>query len=193
MPIIDSIDPATRRIYLHSDTVGVDLHPIDIYKEMRTLRRTDESLRKYNLFLGAAGNVSKGAGSFTERYVVCLEGTRIVPFGVSQSLKVVGTIITDEGTSGRDCFDRLPLSEGVEVDIDYQPPQVEVIQVNTGSGLSLEQEAWLQATNNMMLALYKINGLDPSSPMTVTETSRIAGDIVQSISDLTSSVTVSRT
>lgn len=193
MAIIDYIDPETRSIYLHSDTVGADLHPIDIYKEMRTLRRIDENLRKYDLFLGAAGNVSKGAGSFTERYVVCLNGTRIVPFNISQQLKVVGTIITDEGTSGRDCFNRLPLGANVEVDIDYQPPQVEIIQVSSGSGLSNQQNTILTSMNQMMLALYQMEGLDPQNPMTMHQTQRIAGNITQSITQALDSITIERT
>lgn len=203
--IIQSIDPVTRRVYLHADTVGADLHPIDIYKEMRTLRRTDESLRSFDLFMGAAGNVSKGAGSATERYVVLLDGTRIVPYDVSQSLKVVGTIITDDGNSGRDCFDRGPLSVGTEIDIDYQPPQVEVITVSTGSGLQPSEQAELSATatavtnqnamlntqNQMLLALYQLNGLDPDNPLFVSETQRIVGNITQSITTaLDGSVTV---
>lgn len=131
MAIVDSVDGESRRIFLHSDSVGVDLHPIDIYKEVRALRRTDESLRKFDNFLEAKGNDPKGSGKFTERYVVCLDGTRIIPYDTTQVLNVIGTVITDDEQEGVACFDRTGLTITSRVDINYVPPQVEVIEVNT--------------------------------------------------------------
>lgn len=145
MAVIDYIDGVNRDIYLHSDTVGASIHPIDIYKEMRELRRTNESLRVFSLFLEAKGNEDKGGGTATERYVVCKNGTRIIPYNVSHTLTVTGTIITDDGQSGISCFDRSPLSQSTIVDINYQPPQVEVITVSSGSGLSTEEHDKLMA------------------------------------------------
>jgi hypothetical protein len=136
MPVIDHIDAPNRDIYLHADTVGADLEPVDIYREMRALRRSDETLRPYDVFLTAKGYDQKGPGKYTERYVVCNLGTRIIPYDTSHTLTVIGTIITDDGQEGVACFDRSPLSPTTIVDINYQPPQVEVIEVNTGSGVS---------------------------------------------------------
>lgn len=133
MAIIDHIDATNRRIYLHADTVGVDLEPMDIYKEMRTFRRTDETVRPFDCFLESKGKEPKGSGKFTERYVVCLGGTRIVPYDVSQILTVIGTIITDDGQSGIACFDKSLLTVTTRVDIHYEPPQVEVIEVTVAS------------------------------------------------------------
>ncbi|RLD00694.1 MAG: hypothetical protein DRI46_06790 [Chloroflexi bacterium] len=144
MAYIDHIDPVTRRIYLHSDTVSMQtVNPIDIYKEMRTLRADDESLRPFDVFLSAFGNVSKGGGKFTERYVMENSGTKIIPYDASHTLTINGTIITDDGFEGIYCFDRAPLSPSTIVDINYVPPQVEVIVVSGGSGLSLEEHDWL--------------------------------------------------
>lgn len=148
MPVIDYIDGANRDIYLHADTVGAEVNPIDIYREMRTLRRTDESLRKWNLFLEAKGYDNKGPGKFTERYVVCLEGTRIIPFDVTHQITITGTIITDDGQEGISCFDRTPLSGSTVVDINYVPPQVEVIVVTGGSGLDAIQDEMLTEIYN---------------------------------------------
>ena len=86
MPVIESINGATREIFLHADTVGGAIHPIDIYREMRVLRKTDENLRKFDTFLTVKGNDAKGGGKFTERYVICNAGTRIVPFDTSHAL-----------------------------------------------------------------------------------------------------------
>jgi len=140
MTIIASIDAINRDIYLHADTVGGAVHPIDVYKEMRALRRTDESLRKYTVFLKAYGNVAKGAGKYTERYVQCINGTKIIPYDVSHQLTITGTIITDDGQEGVACFDRTPLTITTLVDINYVPPQVEIITVPTGGINLVEQD-----------------------------------------------------
>lgn len=142
MALISSIDGPARRIYLGVDSSTADFQPMDIYKEMRALRRTDENLRKYDVFLEGAGYVAKGGGKFTPRYVVCLSGTRIVPYDVTHTLTVIGEIITDEQTAGIECFDKTLLTPGVLVDIDYQPPQVEIIELGT-SGLTPEESAIL--------------------------------------------------
>ena len=57
----------------------------------------------------------------------------------SHALTITGTIITDDGYEGVHCFDRSLLSSDVTVDINYVPPQVEVITINTGSGLTTEE------------------------------------------------------
>lgn len=150
MPYIDHIDGPNRDIYLHSDTVSMgSIHPIEIYKEMRTLRASDASLQNFKLFLRAKGNESKGGGKSTERYVVCLDGARIVPYNVSHNLLITGVIITDDEQEGRACFDRSPLSPTTLVEIDYSPPQVEVVVVTTGgSALTTEEHDKLMALPN---------------------------------------------
>ena len=136
MALIDHIDGPNRDIYLDASTMGVDVHPIDVYKEMRTLRRTDESLRKFDIFLVAKGHESKGGGKYTEMYVIEMGGTRIIPYDADHELVIIGTIITDDGQSGVACFDRSPLSATTVVDINYQPLQVEVIEIASGSALT---------------------------------------------------------
>lgn len=158
MAVINYIDGPNRDIYLHSDTVGASIHPMDIYKEMRTLRKNDEDLRKYDVFLSAYGNVAKGGGKYTERYVRENAGTRIVPYDTSHTLTITGTIITDDGQEGIDCFDRGPLTSTTIVDINYIPPQVEVIQVSSGSGVSAQDvldiadQVWNEASSAHTIA-----------------------------------------
>lgn len=150
MPLIDYIDGANRNIHLHLDSVGVDVEPMEIYKEMRTLRRVNENLRKFDLFLSSHGKDPKGAGKFTERYVKELQGTRIIPYDGSHTLNVTGVIITDDGQEGIACFDKTLLSPTTLVDIDYQPKQVEVIEVATGSALTPEESAMLALIVNIL-------------------------------------------
>jgi hypothetical protein len=157
MALISSIDGPNRRIYLGLDSTSSDFQPMDIYKEMRTLRRTDENLRKYDAFLEGAGYVAKGGGKFTPRYVICKTGTRLVPYDGNHTLTVIGEIITDEQTSGIECFDKTLLTPGVLVDIDYQPTQVEIIERGT-SGLTPEESAKL--TNIDTISMYQMKILD---------------------------------
>ena len=143
--MIDHIDPATRTIYLDNTTVNTTIQPIDIYRKMRELRRTDEELRKYDLFMTMKGAEKKNPDGSrrTERYLVLLNGTLIAPYDTSHILTIDGTIITDDGLEGVECFNRADLSPNVEVDINYVPKQVEVITVNLsgGSGASAK-ELW---------------------------------------------------
>ncbi len=154
MALIASIDGPTRRILLDASTVGASVNPIDIYKEVRTMRRLDENLRKYDTFFTAFGNIAKGGGKFTERYVQCNLGTRIVPFNATQELTITGVIITDDAQEGTACFDRTPLSPTTVVDINYVPPQVEVVRA----------DAELQAINSISfnggVLIDEIDGID---------------------------------
>ena len=143
MAIIDHIDLEARRIYLSAATVGVDFNPMNAYKEMRTLRATNEQLRKGDVFMKGGGHIYKGGVKYTERYVTLLKGTRFVPYDATQVLTIVGTVITDEGTEGIQCFDRNSLTVTTVVDLVYIPPQVEVIEISTGSGLSAEESTKL--------------------------------------------------
>lgn len=143
MALVATIDGPNRDIYLSSNTVGVDIIPMNIYKEVRTLRRLNEDLRKYGMFISAFGNVDKGGGKATERYIQLNSGTRIIPYDVSHVLTITGIMITDDGQEGIACFDRTPLSGSTNVDINYIPPQVEIITVIGGSGLSVAQSETL--------------------------------------------------
>jgi len=72
--------------------------------------------------------------------VTLLEGTRIVPFDTDQELTITGVIITDDGQEGVAAFDRSNLNANTQVDINYEPKQVEVIVVTTGgSALTTEE------------------------------------------------------
>jgi len=193
MTVIASIVPDyPARIHLHSDTVDADVHPLAIYQEVRALRRTDESLRKFDMFCTMFGKVAKGGGKFTERYLRLNNDCRIVPFDTDHELTITGTIITDTGQEGTACFDRSPLSVATIVDINYVPPQVEVIEGSGGGGSgATPQEIWEYATRTLtggtvglsveqatqLKELWQLQGLDPSNPMTVTQTQRLVDAI----------------
>jgi len=130
MPLIASIDGPNRRIYLDISTVNAAINPIDLYKEARTLRRLDETLRKYVNFISSLGGTPTGTGKFTQRITVLEAGTRIFMYDTNQELTIVGKIITDDGKEGARCFDRSNLTATtLYADITYNPPQVELINV----------------------------------------------------------------
>jgi len=119
MTTIASIAPEyPTRIYLHSDTVGTSVHPVEIYREVRALRQSDESLRAFDMFCTMFGNVSKGGGTYTERFLRLNNDCRIVPFDTDHELTITGTLITDDGQQGIACFDRSSLDSNTTVDIN---------------------------------------------------------------------------
>ena len=125
---IDSIELSEKRIYL---AAGVrEYHPVDdIYKEVRALRRTDESLRSFDMPLVASGNVSKGGGKFTPRLVTFRFGWKIVPEDVSHTLTITGEQITEDGQSGAAVIDFGPISSTSKIVVNYEPPSAEIIVI----------------------------------------------------------------
>ena len=185
MPVIDHIDAEARRVYLSSDTVGVDFDPMVAYTEMRDLRKTDETLRPFDVFLKGLGKIPKSPGKYTERYTMLQDGCLLVPYNTTHILTVIGTVITDAGQEGALCFDKSLIDVTSNVDIHYQPPQVEIIEIETGGGTGLteEQAAALDMTRYQEKSVFidterLVNGdgsaLDPFN--TVTDTTDFAED-----------------
>lgn len=145
-PVIDFIDPSVspRRIHLRA---GVrEYHPVDdIYKEVRQLRQDDESLRPYDMFVSAGGNVKKLAdGSLrTPRYAI-FNNTVVVPANdADHDLRVTGEQLFAPGfgeepiAGGVAIIDKTPLS--VAVNVDYTPAEAEVIVVTVSAALTMQQ------------------------------------------------------
>lgn len=136
MPVVASVDYAARRIYLAAQTVDADLDTMDVYREVRALRRTTEAHRRYKPMIEAGGNIVKITGvSRTPAYVRLLYGCRIVPYnGTSHKIRLVRDTFTDNGLAGRDCFDRGPLPVSIDVDIDVDFPEIEIREVVVSGG-----------------------------------------------------------
>lgn len=127
-PKIDHLDTSAKLIYLGTGVRSI--HPIDdIYKEIRYLRSTTDTLQQYINPVSGGGAVPKGGGKYTPRYAVFNNGWRLVPEDVDHILNVTGEQLTAEGGSGSACFDFTILSSGTTVVINYEPPAAEVIQV----------------------------------------------------------------
>ena len=135
-PIVLTWDGVNRRIYLKA---GVsDYFPIeDIYHEYRNVRRLDESLRPFEPLLKAEGNTAKGSGAFTPRYVVLLDGTKIVPFNETLQINQLGDMITDDPDTDATLYDISGLT--VAKPIFIKPSEAETIQLNS---LSIEYSSY---------------------------------------------------
>lgn len=142
-PVIDYIDTATRRIYLLAGIT--EYHPVtDIYHEVRNLRRTNESLRPYDIFVTAEGSVPKNVAGTkrTPRYAV-FNNCKVV---LSGDTVISGEQLYADATgakvgSGKDCIDKV-LSPA-DAYADYEPSEAEFTLIATGSGLSVDQDAKL--------------------------------------------------
>ena len=149
-PVVDTWDGTNRLIYLKQ---GVsDFFPIeDIYHEYRYNRRTDEDLRKYEPLLRAEGNVPKGAGAFTPRYVVLLDGTKIVPYDEVLRINQLGDMITDDPDVDPSLYDT---SLTVPKVIYIKPSEAETIVLEVGmTDIEIAEAVW-----NSLTITYNLSG-----------------------------------
>ena len=151
MAQLNSIDFAAQRIYLHADTVTQGVDGFLLYDEIRSYIATTAAAQNYSLPIQKQGYLPKGGGNFTPKFVTMLSGWRIVPYdGVSHTLVILVELISADGLSDKDVFDRSSLI--IEVDIDVGYDQVEIVEVNTGSGVSAQDITDIaEATRNLLL------------------------------------------
>jgi hypothetical protein len=141
MAVVASVNYTTKRIYLSASTVGVALDTLDVYREIRARRVSNEADRKFKPIIIGGGGIAKTPGVFTQQYVQLLYGCRIVPYDANHSLVVVRDTFTDDGVSGAACFDRSGITSNVDIDIQVSP--VEVREITTGGGTA-SPDPWLQ-------------------------------------------------
>lgn len=148
MALVASVDYPNKRIILGIDSVGVDVNVIDVYTEMRARRRLNaDGDQGFLPMITAQGNESLGASN-TPRRAVLAGGVRIIPYDGAHILSItpVPLVNIDDGLAGVALFDRTTLVN--EVDIDYQPLQVEIIERGT-SGLTAGESASLTQILNL--------------------------------------------
>lgn len=133
--IIDRVSILEKLIYIKKDITN--FHPVDdLYPEMRSLRRIDESIRVVDNPVSAQGNEPAGA-NFTPRRVVFNNGWLIALDNLSNGiLTIAGEMISDDGKAGAQLVTMDKLPTGVSMLVNYAPPSSEVITVATGSGVT---------------------------------------------------------
>jgi len=200
MALVSSVDYAARRIYLSAATAasGFELDTLDVYREVLALRKSTAAHRKYLPIISAAGNEPKITNSARNSYspisVKLLRGCRPVPYNGSHTIRLVRDTYTDDGLADADCFDLSPLSVGVEINIVVAYDPNEIREIATGSGPTAAQiaaatRADLAAELALITNLAKLHAL--GATLTVTPTSRTAGNLVQTISTVGDATVIS--
>lgn len=132
MPLIQSINGATRRIYLdaaYAVAGELTFHPVlHLYPEYKAQRQANEAVRPYDAFMAAYGNVAKGGGKYTPRYLMLLAGTKlVVPNGITK-VWITGELLTDDAS---DPFDDTLLTNKCR--FYFQPPTAESVASGGGA------------------------------------------------------------
>ncbi|MFZ5531487.1 MAG: hypothetical protein ACOY4U_10635 [Pseudomonadota bacterium] len=154
MPLIQTINGATRRIYLdpaYAIAGELTFHPVlHLYPEYKTQRQTNEAVRPYDAFMAAYGNVAKGGGKYTPRYLMLLAGTKlVVPNGITK-VWITGELLTDDAS---DPFDDTLLTNKCR--FYFQPPTAESVAAGGGGAATPQQIAdavWANASGAAVVA-----------------------------------------
>lgn len=157
---VDRLDVKNKLIFIKKDVVS--FHPVDdLYKEVRSLRRIDVTLRKVKNPVEQQGNEAAGDG-FTPRRIRINNGWRIaLQYDANTGLEITGEMISDDGLKGAQLVVLNHLAEGVSALVNYEPPRSEVKVVNGGGsgGLDATQANQLQAVFDV---ISQMNFTNPS-------------------------------
>lgn len=153
-PVVQSWDGENRRAYLYQGITTFDWI-LDIYHEYRDWRKNFEDARVWRPLLRAEGNIPKGGGKFTPRYVVLLEGFRIIPFDENIALTATGEAVTDNPDVDPNPFDLSTRTQPIQVYIT--PSEAEVIVVG-GSGGDSKEDVYNYFTTSGRQESFKSTG-----------------------------------
>lgn len=183
-----TIDPANKRIILDSASVTAK----DVFRAWADwMLLSDNS--KYLPAFSATGGDDLGGGLSIPPYYFLLNGWRVRPMESNHNLTITGNLFVDGGG-----VPVVPTLGTYQVNVNYTVPvQAQGISTAGSSGPSASEiaasvRAELSTELARLLDLAKINGLVPGTDAVVTATSRIAGDVEQTIYESAGTVTVSR-
>lgn len=149
----------------------------DLYSGWKRWVQTGAGAQYLNAFIAEGGTPIGATGLFTGTTLLLVNGWKIRAAEHDHQLTLNGNLYSDDGIVS------VPsLTANATV---FVSASVGAQGVASGSGLSSLQEAQLSE-------LWRLAGLDAANPMTVTPTSRVAGDISQDITgdgETTSTVT----
>lgn len=187
MPI--AFDAATKRIILDSASVTAS----EIFSRWEDWMLLSDNSKYLPAFRHAGGD-DLGGGLSIPNYLFLSNGWRVRPMEISHNLTITGNLFVDGGG--------VPVVSTLgtfQVNVNYTVPvQAQGISTSGGSGPTASEIADSVRTElapelARLLELAMLHGLDPSNPLTVTPTSRVAGGVSQAISgDGTTTSTVTR-
>ena len=158
MAIVATWDGENRRVYLHADTVNAVWNAVDLYREYRIQRRTDETFRRWEPLLRMEGNIAKGGGRATPRYITMLDSAKIIPYDAAGFTRVAGEIITDDETSP---YDYSTLTNPMVV--EPSPAEAEIILVDTGGSFTPADRDAVTTLTAQQIRLMKAYGMVPGA------------------------------
>ena len=141
---VDRLDITNKIVFIKDDVIT--FHPVDdVYSEVRSIRRIDESIRVMDNPVSAQGNEPAG-DNFTPRRAVFNHGWRIgIEFPVNWTLSITGEMISDDGFAGSQLVKLEYMPNGISALVNYTPPSSEVIVPDSAGGLTVEQDNQLMS------------------------------------------------
>ena len=149
---VSRLDIINKLIFIKKDVIS--FHPTtELYPEVRTIRRIDESVRKKLNPVSTQGNEPAGT-KFTPRRAVLNDGWRIaIEYDTDWTLSVTGEMISDDGFAGAQLVKLNYLPEGVSTLVNYTPADAEIIEVSVGGGVApTAQEIWEYVDRQLTVA-----------------------------------------
>ncbi|HQZ51024.1 MAG TPA: hypothetical protein PLF17_10895 [Chitinophagaceae bacterium] len=184
------IDGNTKTITLTTGTIQVSVR--DVWSRWVDWFLTNDNSKFLPAFEQVGGNdIDASQGTKIPIYAFLVNGWKLRPQEANHTLTINDGVLLVNG--GGDPF--LNTNGAYTVRINYQQP-VQAISFNSGGGSSLTKEEIRieMDTNSVKLnEIHKIEGLDVSNPLVITQTSKITGDIEQILTgDGVTNTTVTR-
>lgn len=183
-----TIDPTNKRLILDSASVTAQA----IYVAWVDWVATSDNA-KYPPAFRSAGGDDLGAGLFIPAYYFLLNGWRVRPMEANHNLTLTGNLFVDGGG-----VPVVPTLGVYQVNVNYTVPvQAQGIATSGSSGpsaasIASEVRTALSAELLRIVELAKLHGLVEGVPLQVGPSTRVAGDVVQTITEAGGTTTVAR-
>ena len=134
MPLVDSVDYLSKRVYLSAETVDTTLDMMEVYREVRALRRITDDHQQYLPMVIGGGNIEKIAGkTYNQPYVQLRYGCRVVPYQTAtHTLTLIRETFTDDGFAAAGNFDLSLIQPGFYVTLIFEVDKIEVVATDGG-------------------------------------------------------------
>lgn len=181
-----TFDSAAKRIVLDSASTSAQA----IYAAWADWMVLSDNAKHLPAFRTLGGD-DLGGGLSVPPYYFLMNGWRVRPMEASQTLTVTGNLFVDGGG------DAVVSTLGVFNVLTKLVVPTLAMGIATGGGsspsaIAVQVRAELAAELLRILELAAVHGLVPGSALVVTPTTRVAGTVQQTITDLGGTVTVAR-
>lgn len=152
MPVVASVDYTNKLIYLTSECFLATFDTMDVYREVRALRRTTLDHRKFFPIIIGGGNIQKRPGFFTQPYVQLLFGTRLIPPDQAGEITLIRDTFDDTGSAGADVFDRSGLTSNIDIVVAVDAVEVREIATGGNDPATIAAAVWDYLSTGSLVA-----------------------------------------